>query len=117
MYICLLTRFPASSPSASYHCCADGYNTFRFMNQEGSLPSIKSHYIADINQPFTESIHDELMMSYCGAVTFTDRLLGDLLDVIDELRLWDNITLVLTADHGMHNAEKVRLIIYICYDL
>lgn len=57
-------------------------------------------------QPFTDRMHDELMLGYCGAITFLDVQLGRILDVIDELHLWNNITIVLSADHGMHNGEK-----------
>jgi hypothetical protein len=35
-----------------------------------------------------------------------DTQLGRLLDAIDELQLWNNLTIILTADHGMHNGEK-----------
>lgn len=35
-----------------------------------------------------------------------DTQLGRVLDAIDELKLWNNITIILTADHGMHNGEK-----------
>ncbi len=31
---------------------------------------------------------------------------GRILDVLDELKLWDNTTVILSADHGMHNGEK-----------
>lgn len=55
---------------------------------------------------FTDQMHDELMMGYCAAVTFVDKQLGRILDVLDELELWNNVTVVLTADHGMHNGEK-----------
>ena len=56
--------------------------------------------------PFTEEMHSELMIGYCAAVSFVDKQLGRILDVLDELKLWDNMTVVLTADHGMHNGEK-----------
>ena len=60
----------------------------------------------DINQPLPERMHDELMMSYAGAVTYLDHQLGRILDVVDELKLWNNLTIILTSDHGMHNGEK-----------
>lgn len=42
------------------------------------------------------------MMGYCAGVTFVDKQVGKLLDVMDALNLWENTTVVLTADHGMH---------------
>ncbi len=99
-------RYPFSSPSVSYHCCADGMSHFRFMNEEGAKPASKSVPIGDISSAFTEKMHDELMQGYCGAITFIDMLLGKVLDTVDELNLWNNLTIVLTSDHGMHNGEK-----------
>lgn len=97
-------RFPPTSPSVAYRCCADP--DFRFMNNEGASQWTESLALGDINMPFTDRMHDELMLGYCGAITFLDVQLGRILDVIDELHLWDNITIVLSADHGMHNGEK-----------
>jgi iduronate 2-sulfatase len=51
-------------------------------------------------------MYNELMIGYAAAVTYVDKQLGRVLDVLDELQLWDNLTVVLTADHGMHNGEK-----------
>jgi hypothetical protein len=76
------------------------------MRGEGSLPSDRIVGLGDINMPFTEEMHNELMMGYCGSITFLDTQIGRLLDAVDKLNLWHNITIVLTADHGMHNGEK-----------
>eukprot|EP00607_Mallomonas_marina_P008944 CAMPEP_0182422622 /NCGR_PEP_ID=MMETSP1167-20130531/8350_1 /TAXON_ID=2988 /ORGANISM="Mallomonas Sp, Strain CCMP3275" /LENGTH=285 /DNA_ID=CAMNT_0024600815 /DNA_START=12 /DNA_END=865 /DNA_ORIENTATION=- len=51
-------------------------------------------------------MHNELMTSYAGGITFLDKQIGRVLDVVDELSLWNNLTIVLTSDHGMHNGEK-----------
>ena len=51
-------------------------------------------------------MRDELMMGYCAGVSFVDKQVGKLLDVMDQLDLWKNTTVVLTADHGMHCGEK-----------
>ena len=53
-----------------------------------------------------EEMHDELMIGYCSAITFLDTQVGRLLDYMDSHNLWHNTTIVLTADHGMHNGEK-----------
>jgi arylsulfatase A-like enzyme len=97
-------RFPMSSPEVSYRCCADP--VFKHMNQEGALPAHRVLPLGDINSPFTEEMHDELMMGYCGSISFLDTQIGRLLDAVDELKLWNNLTIVLSADHGMHNGEK-----------
>lgn len=99
--------FPQSSPSVSYRCCAE--NDFRFMEEEGGKQTQKTKHITppnNINEGFTNEMHNELMLGYCAAVTFVDKQLGKLLDAVDELKLWHNLTIILTADHGMHNGEK-----------
>jgi len=97
-------RFPNTAPEVSYRCCAE--KQFRFMKQEGAAKYNRSVLLGDINTAFTQEIHDELMMSYCAAVTFADKQVGKLLDVMDRHNLWQNTTVVLTADHGIHNGEK-----------
>jgi hypothetical protein len=97
-------RFPYSAPTNAYRCCPEP--VFYYMENEGATRSNRAVALGDINTVFTEKMHDELMLGYCGAITFVDKLLGKLLDVVDELQLWNNITIILTADHGMHNGEK-----------
>lgn len=97
-------RFPPSSPEVAYRCCAE--QSFFMMNEEGAKKSFNEIGLGDINFAFTDKMHDEMMLGYCAGVTFVDAQLGRLLDVMDELKLWDNTTIVLTADHGMHNGEK-----------
>lgn len=43
-------------------------------------------------------------------MTFLDAQIGRLLDKIDELKLWRNLTIVLTSDHGMHNGKRRELL-------
>ena len=38
--------------------------------------------------------------SYAGTLTMTDHWLGKFLDKMDELELWEDTTVILTADHG-----------------
>lgn len=97
-------RFPASSPIISYRCCNE--KTFAFMRANGTAKSVRSQVIGDVSAGFSPSIHDELMKGYAAAISFLDDLLGLLLDKVDRLDLWSNLTVVLTSDHGMHNGEK-----------
>ena len=97
-------RFPPTAPAVAYRCCA--VPSFHFMVNEGQTKSYRSVSLNDINMPFTDQMRDEIMLGYAAAVTFVDSLLGRILDAMDALGLWDNTTLVLTADHGMHNGEK-----------
>jgi iduronate 2-sulfatase len=97
-------RFPYLASGGGYKCCAEG--SFNYMNEEGAERSKDHLSLGDINQGIPQRMRDELMMGYCGMITYTDTQLGRLLDALDELQLWNNITIVLTADHGMHNGEK-----------
>jgi iduronate 2-sulfatase len=98
------SRFPHSAPTVSFRCC--GENNFRFMNEEGTRPATRRINFPNINLVFTDRMRDEIMLGYCGAITFLDKQLGRLLDTLDELQLWNNVTVVLTSDHGNHNGEK-----------
>lgn len=97
-------RFPPTAPEISYRCCTE--EQFRFMREEGSLPWNRSTPIGNITEQFTQEMHDQLMTGYAAGITFVDQQLGRLLDVLDELNLWDKMTIVLTADHGINNGEK-----------
>ena len=101
-------RYPPTSPAVAYRCCA--VPTFYYMENEGAKKSYNSLTLNDINMPFNDRMHDELMLGYAAAITFVDTQLGRILDAMDELSLWHNTTLVLTADHGMHNGEKGGII-------
>ena len=97
--------FPKSSPTIAYKCCANP--SFEYMNGEGTKRSVKSVRLGEfIDYQVPQDMHNELMWGYAAAITFLDTQLGRLLDTIDELQLWDNLTVVLTSDHGIHNGEK-----------
>lgn len=94
-------KFPNSAPIVAYKCCA--HPDFRFMKKDGGEKSRKQMHIGRLDQPFTQQMHTELSWGYAAAVTFLDAQLGRLLDAIDELNLWPNLTIVLTSDHGGYN--------------
>lgn len=98
-------QFPPSAPSPSYRCCA--YFHYEFMESEGNKRFTSTFDTPqDISNTFPSKMYHELMWGYAASITFVDKQFGRLLDAIDELGLWDNVTLVLTSDHGMHNGEK-----------
>ena len=96
-------RFPLTSPVVSYRCCADD---FRYMREEGALKNNRTYHTRSINNTFPLTVHQEMMWGYAALITFVDKQLGRVLDAVDQLELWGNLTVVLTADHGMHNGEK-----------
>jgi iduronate 2-sulfatase len=97
-------RFPITSPKVAHKCCANP--EFVYLAKDGSVKSHESVRIAEIDFQFPSKMHMELMWGYCASITFLDKQLGRVLDTIDELNLWNNVTIILTADHGMHNGEK-----------
>lgn len=97
-------KFPPSSPLQAYHYSS--FPQFRAMKQEGRLLRRKSVDIDDINHQVHPRMYEELMWGYSAAISFLDAQLGRILDVVDELDLWKNLTIILTADHGTHNGEK-----------
>ena len=46
---------------------------------------------------------------YAAKVRFLDERIGKLLDVVDELRLWEDTMIILTADHGTFNGDRGRI--------
>jgi iduronate 2-sulfatase len=67
-------RFPLSAPAVAYRCCAD--KNIKLMEKEGSIMSKKLISICDVNNGFTDHMHDELMLGYAAAITFVDKQLG-----------------------------------------
>jgi iduronate 2-sulfatase len=96
--------FPEAAPSHSFRCCTD--TQFRFMNNEGADTSVVGEPLGELTHTITQAMYTENMWGYSAAVTYVDYQLGRILDVLDELDLWKNLTIVLTADHGMHSGEK-----------
>ena len=99
-------KFPSNASLAGWKCCAE--SEFRYMNNEGMLPADRIEGLTDRkhSQGIPEDMHIELMWGYSAAITFVDAQLGRILDTLDELSLWNNLTVILTSDHGMHNGEK-----------
>jgi arylsulfatase A-like enzyme len=96
-------KFPNSAPLVAHKCC--GMPEFQFMNEDGGKKSEDWTHIGRVDQAFTQRQHTELSWGYAAAVTFLDAQIGRLMDVIDALDLWHNLTIVLTSDHGMHNGR------------
>lgn len=99
--------YPSSTPLMQYKCCVAPH--FQYITANGTRRTPQREWVNDItkvNTPFTQRMHTELMWGYSAAVTFLDVQLGRVLDVIDNMGLWNNLTVVLTSDHGMHNGEK-----------
>lgn len=97
--------YPQTAPPVAYKCCAAP--NFAHMTEDGARPSNnRVNLPATTSFPFTQQMYVELMWGYAAAVTFLDAQIGRLLDVVDELQMWNNLTIILTSDHGMHNGEK-----------
>ena len=93
-----------TSPAVGYRCC--GENTYRFVNEDGTKRAVETKQLGNMNEPVPLRVYNEIMTGYCAGISFLDDQLGRILDVLDELNLWDKLTIVLSSDHGMHNGEK-----------
>lgn len=95
--------YPKTTPVIGYRCCGD--DTFKYMNKEGEMTSVKSDQVVN-KLTVAADLYKELMWGYAASITFVDEQVGRILDAVDRLQLWNNLTIVLTSDHGMHNGEK-----------
>ncbi len=55
------------------------------------------HYTYDPPQPFASSFKDNL---YAGEVAYTDYCIGQVIDKLKELGIYDSTLLIITGDHG-----------------
>ena len=52
---------------------------------------------------------EKVVQSYAAAITFSDAMVGRLLDTIKNSKYADNTIIVLWSDHGMHMGEKENI--------
>jgi arylsulfatase A-like enzyme len=98
-------QYPLHSPTIGFGPSING--RFKFMNDEGRVKFNRSIPLPlGPKTPFPADAYVEAMWGYSAAVSFVDAQLGRLLDAVDKLKMWDDVMIVLTSDHGMHNGEK-----------
>jgi iduronate 2-sulfatase len=98
--------FPKSAPIQSYHCCV----SLGFVPLNRSMMALQPHatqlIIERLPNPFPEGVYEEIMWGFLASVAFVDAQLGRILNAVDELKLWDSLTIIVTSDHGTHMGEK-----------
>ncbi|MFB6136637.1 MAG: sulfatase [Halobacteriaceae archaeon] len=57
---------------------------------------------------YSEDELRHLQACYAAEVVLVDRYLGELLDAMDDLGLWEDTVVILTADHGTFNGDRGR---------
>jgi len=55
--------------------------------------------------PCSEELTRQLIRGYCACVTYTDAMIGRVIDELDRLKLRDNTVIVLWGDHGWKLGE------------
>ena len=90
-------KFPPSAPIVAYKCC--GQMEFAHLHKEGDEFAVRKTPLGNL-QDFPSDAYKENIWGYSASISFLDAQIGRLLDTLDELKLWDNITIVLTSDHG-----------------
>lgn len=65
-------------------------------------PELRAQYlgIPPVGEPIPDDLARTLVHGYLAAVSYTDALVGRVLDTLDELGLADDTIVVLTGDHG-----------------
>ncbi|WP_248517977.1 sulfatase [Salinarchaeum laminariae] len=58
---------------------------------------------------YTEDELRHIRARYAAQVVLVDRWLGELLDAMDELALWEDTMIVFTTDHGTFNGDRGRM--------
>ena len=67
---------------------------------------VRVQYTDMRNQPFSEAQTRELRHGYYACVSYTDALIGRLIQELDRLGLRENTIIVLWGDHGYHLGEQ-----------
>ena len=100
-------RFPPSAPLLHHLKKTEGSNIV-YMKDEGKSKGVEVENYQSKGYGRTISLRgfEELYRGYLGCLSYADDQLGKVLDVMDELKLWDNTVVVFTSDHGMHLGEK-----------
>jgi uncharacterized sulfatase len=57
------------------------------------------------DRAMTDPEKRHVLAAYYACTSFTDALVGVLLDALDRLKLWDNTVVVFLGDHGFHLAD------------
>lgn len=79
------------------------------------LPEVKENVLEDKFDHGRRYIHqwvlendqwEKIVQSYAAAITFTDAMIGRLLDGLERSPYADNTIVILWSDHGMHMGEK-----------
>ena len=110
-------RFPPSAPSPSYRCCT--YIEYQYMSpDEGQSKFVENiGTYANLNATLPVRMFTEQMWSYCASITFLDVQLGRLMKTLDELNLWNNITIVFTADHVSSILFQFHLLSFLSFNI
>lgn len=100
-------RFPPTAPAIAYLCCA--LNSYGYMQAEGNARSTHSEsntVLRNMTAPKPNLMYTEMMWAYSASISFLDAQIGRVMQTLDDLNMWDNVTIVMTSDHGMNNGEK-----------
>lgn len=87
-------------PHEPFHC-PDEYRKMYGDTWDGPLFDWPDYAAVTESKPAIEHIRK----CYAGLLTMTDRWIGKLLEKIDALKLWDDLLVVFTTDHGTLLAE------------
>ncbi len=87
--------FPNSAPKSAYH----NFGELRNYGHNGLMPDTKS------NNPIPDDLALDLIHGYYAATSYSDALIGNILNELQTLKLADNTIVVVWGDHGWSLGE------------
>eukprot|EP00038_Savillea_parva_P014197 m.214716 g.214716 ORF g.214716 m.214716 type:complete len:571 (+) comp27313_c0_seq1:98-1810(+) len=98
--------FPTGVPPWAADHGLDGLTTFEILNASapGGLARV-TPVTVNSTQPMEAWVYHAMRRGYYSAMSWTDSLIGMMLDEIDALGLTNETLVVLTSDHGYHLGE------------
>ena len=82
------------------------YDVFKNKNDDDS-PWMTTFLTLSSHEPFKVP-YSKFEHLYANSVAFTDSCLGDFIDKVKELPVWDNLLVVFVSDHGFRYPESVK---------
>ena len=97
-------KFPSTTPLVHYITKTEE-TSVRYMVEEGAKKGVEKEYY-QTRKEMSIRARNEIYRGYLASLSYFDNELGKILDVMDELNLWESTIVVFTSDHGMHLGEK-----------
>jgi len=110
------------APHGPWYCPPDYFDAHPLKNVElpplnpdddlDDVPAIAKRYLNNPHNHHAEvtrnDLYEEAVQAYLAQITFTDAMLGKVVDALDRSPAADNTIVVVWSDHGWHLGEKQK---------